>query len=109
MKVRMLHNPRCSKSRQCLQLLQEQGVETEVVNILEHTPSQTELAWLWQRLGSQMLRADNNPEQDSKPKSLQDNLEAMEKNPSLIQRPIVIMDEKVVLARPPEKVLELFK
>lgn len=98
--ARIYHNPRCSKSRGCLQILEERGVETQIVRYLEEVPSRSELEWLWQRLGTAMLR-------ESLPGNPDQILDFLEKDPNLIERPIVIMGNRAVVARPPEKVLEL--
>jgi arsenate reductase len=108
------HNPRCSKSRQTLQLLQEKGVEPEVVLYLETPPSRETLADLLQKLGigvRDLLRSgeDTYKEQGLKDKNLSDEqlIDAMVQHPKLIQRPIVVKGDKAVLGRPPENVLEL--
>ena len=108
------HNPRCSKSRQTLQLLQENGVEPEVVLYLETPPSRDTLAELLQKLGigaRDLLRTgeDAYKELQLNDKDLSDEqlLDAMEQHPKLIQRPIVVKGDRAVLGRPPENVLEL--
>ncbi len=98
--ARIFHNPGCSKSRGCLQILQERGVETQVVRYLQEVPSQAELEWLWERLGPAMLR-------QSLPGDRAQIMRALQENPNLIERPIVIIGDRAVVARPPEKVLEL--
>ncbi|SDZ89927.1 arsenate reductase (glutaredoxin) [Microbulbifer marinus] len=108
------HNPRCSKSRQTLQLLQENGIEPEVVLYLENPPSRDTLAELLQKLGisaRELLRTgeDAYKQLQLKDKSLDEAqlLDAMVQHPILIQRPIVVKGNKAVLGRPPENVLEL--
>lgn len=108
------HNPRCSKSRQTLALLQDKGVEPEVVLYLEEPPTPATLAGLTKKLKispRQLLRKGEdaykalglaNPE-------LSDSaiLQAMSAHPKLIERPIVVKGQKAVLGRPPENALEL--
>lgn len=108
------HNPRCSKSRQTLQLLQENGIEPEVVLYLETPPSSEVLVELLQKLGiapRELLRTgeDTYKKLQLKDQTLSDEqlLEAMVQHPQLIQRPIVVKGGRAVLGRPPENVLEL--
>ncbi len=108
------HNPRCSKSRQTLQLLEEKGVEPDVVLYLETPPSADELKGLLKKLGigaRQLLRKgeDAYKENNLKDESLSDEqlIAAMVAHPKLIERPIVVNGDKAVLGRPPENVLEL--
>ena len=109
LKARIYHNPRCSKSRGCLQILEAQRVEIEQIRYLDATPDRQELAWLWQRLGQEMVRSGESLYRElnlaqAQPEQI---LQAMLENPILIERPIVILDERAVVARPPEKVHEL--
>lgn len=112
--IRILHNPRCSKSRQTLALLEENGVSAEVVLYLENTPSSQELADIAQKLGlgiRDIMRSgeDAYKENNLKDTSLTDQqlLAAMVKQPKLIQRPIVINGDKAAIGRPPENVLAI--
>lgn len=108
------HNPRCSKSRQTLQLLQDNGVEPEVVLYLETPPTKEILAELLQKLGisaRELLRTGEDAYKalQLKDKSLSDEqlIDAMVQHPKLIQRPIVVKGDRAVLGRPPENALEL--
>ncbi len=108
------HNPRCSKSRQTLQLLQDKGVEPEVVLYLETPPSKETLAELLKKLdisARDLLRSgeDAYKELQLKDKNLSEKqlIDAMVQHPILIQRPIVVKGDRAVLGRPPENVLEL--
>jgi len=112
--VTIYHNPRCSKSRQTLALIEEKGVEPEVVLYLETPPSAENLTELLKKLGisaRQLLRKgeDAYKENNLKDDSLDEAqlIEAMVKHPKLIERPIVVKGNKAVLGRPPENVLEL--
>ncbi|WP_323844898.1 arsenate reductase (glutaredoxin) [Microbulbifer magnicolonia] len=108
------HNPRCSKSRQTLQLLQDNGIEPEVVLYLETPPGKDTLAELLKKLGigaRELLRTGEDVYKDLQLKdqglSEEQLLDAMARHPILIQRPIVVKGNQAVLGRPPENVLEL--
>lgn len=108
------HNPRCSKSRQTLQLLQDRGVEPEVVLYLETPPSANELASLLDKLGTTARQLLRKGEEEYKLRGLSDQslddealIQAMCEAPKLIERPIVICGDRAVLGRPPENVLDL--
>lgn len=108
------HNPRCSKSRQTLQLLEEAGIQPEVVLYLEQTPSAAELTEVINKLGispRQLLRKgeDAYKEHNLSDDCLSDQqlIDAMVSNPKLIERPIVVKGDKAVLGRPPENVQSL--
>lgn len=107
------HNPRCSKSRQTLALLEEKGVEAEVVKYLDTTPDAEAIKTVLKQLGISARKLMRTKEEIYKELGLKDEqdeqklIEAMAANPKLIERPIVIKGNKAVLGRPPEKVLEL--
>lgn len=112
--VTIYHNPRCSKSRQTLQLIEEQGVSPEIVLYLDDTPSADEIAGLLKKLGisaRQLLRKgeDAYKEHNLADTSLAeaDIIAAMVASPKLIERPIVVKGKKAILGRPPENVLAL--
>jgi arsenate reductase len=112
--VTIYHNPRCSKSRQTLALLEENNIEPEVVLYLETPPSAATLKDLLGKLGieaRELLRSgeDAYKENNLKDKTLSDDqlIDAMVAHPKLIQRPIVVKGDKAVLGRPPENALEL--
>jgi len=109
------HNPRCSKSRETLALLEQQGISPEVVLYLQTPPSNETIKTLLNQLGMTSARElmrtkeDIYKELDLKSESNEDALiEAMTANPKLIERPIVIHNDKAKIGRPPESVLELF-
>jgi len=109
------HNPRCSKSRQTLQLLQDRGVEPQIVLYLEQTPGAVTLQDLLSKLGisaRDLLRKgeDAYKELNLNDVTLPDSalIDAMVKHPKLIERPIVVRGDRAVLGRPPENVVELF-
>lgn len=108
------HNPRCSKSRQTLQLLEEHGVTPDIVLYLEQPPSKQQLKTLLGQLAITargLLRKgeDEYREQGLNDTTLSDEklLEAMVAHPKLIERPIVVKGKHAVLGRPPENVLAL--
>lgn len=113
-KMTIYHNPRCSKSRQTLALLQEKGVEPDVVLYLQDTPDVDTLESLTQKLDIEPRMLLRKGEEAYKQLGLADTslpnetlLEAMAANPKLIERPIVVKGNKAVLGRPPENVLEI--
>jgi len=113
MNATIWHNPRCSKSRQTMEILTEKGVEAEVVKYLETTPSIQEITEVLKKLGITARELMRTKEDEYKELNLKDEnneaklIEAMASHPKLIERPIVIVGDKAVLGRPPEKVLEL--
>ncbi len=112
--MKIYHNPRCSKSRQTLALIEAQGTTPDIVLYLDTPPSKTELKKLIKMLGikpQQLLRKGEAIfKEQFKGKTLSDEewVEAMVAHPKLIERPIVVQDGKAVLGRPPENVLDLF-
>lgn len=111
--MKIYHNPRCSESRQTLALLQEKGVEPEVVLYLDTVPTNDELKILLAKLQIRPMQLVRKGEavwkEKFKGKELSDDeiIAAMISNPKLIERPIVVKDNKAVLGRPPENALEL--
>ncbi|WP_374088258.1 arsenate reductase (glutaredoxin) [Methylomicrobium lacus] len=114
MKVKIYHNPRCSKSRETLQLLRDKGIEPEIVEYLKNPPSAEELDAILQKLGIEprdLMRKKEKPydELDLFDKSLdrQTLIRAMVENPILIERPVVVIGDKAAIGRPPENVLAI--
>jgi arsenate reductase len=113
--VTIWHNPRCSKSRQALALLEEQGVEADVVKYLETSPSAEEIKALLKKLGvgaRALMRTKEDLYKELDLKEVDDEeqlIAAMAEHPKLIERPVVIVGDKAVIGRPPEKVVELVK
>jgi arsenate reductase len=112
--VVIYHNPRCSKSRQTLALLQERGIEPEQVLYLETPPAPAELRRLLKHLNLPARALLRKGEAEFRELNLADNalsenqlIEAMSEHPRLIERPIVVRGDRAVLGRPPENVLEL--
>lgn len=114
MSVTIYHNPRCSKSRATLELLQQRGLNPEVVKYLETPPEATELRELARKLGLQprdFLRTGESAwkalELDPDAVDAAELLELMSAHPILIERPIVVCGERARIGRPPEAVLEI--
>jgi len=114
MQIKIYHNPRCSKSRQTMQLLQEHDIEPEVVEYLNNPPDKTTLRKILKQLDlspRDLMRSKENEYKDNHlddPSLTDDQLiDAMLKYPKLIERPIVITDKGAAIGRPPEKVLEV--
>ena len=115
MSVSIYHNPRCSKSRQTLALLEEKGITPDVIKYLETPLSVDQLKTVYAQLGLSSVRdMMRTKESIYKELSLGDEsvtdeqlFEAMGENPKLIERPIVINGDKAVIGRPPESVLAI--
>lgn len=114
MTVTIYHNPRCSKSRQTLALIEEQGVKPRIVKYLETPPSAAELKRVLKKLGLKPRDILRKSEARYAELGLQDAglkddalIAHMVENPILIERPIVVSGDKAALGRPPEAVLEI--
>jgi len=111
--VKIWHNPRCSKSRAAAALLEEKGVDAEVVKYLDNPPTKEELKEMLKMLAisaRELMRTkeDIYKELDLKNENDEEKLiDAMAANPKLIERPIVIKDNKAVIGRPIENIVEL--
>ncbi|MDX5371330.1 MAG: arsenate reductase (glutaredoxin) [Pseudomonadaceae bacterium] len=110
----LYHNPRCSKSRSALELLEARGLAPQVVRYLETPPSAAELRELLNKLGIAPRALLRSGEDEYKALNLADQnlsdehlIAAMVAHPRLIERPILVAGERAVIGRPPEKVLEL--
>ena len=112
--VTIYHNPRCSKSRQTLQLLKDNGVEPEIVEYLKTPLSAEQISELVNLLGVTVREVIRTSEADYKANKLADTsltdkqlLDAMVTYPKLLQRPIVVKGNKAAIGRPPEQVLDI--
>jgi len=110
----LYHNPRCSKSRGALELLEARGLAPTIVRYLETPPDATTLEALLSKLGISARQLLRTGEDEYKALNLADAaltetqlIEAMVQHPKLIERPILIAGDKAVIGRPPEKVLEI--
>jgi arsenate reductase len=113
--LKILHNPRCSKSRQTLQLLLEKGLEPKIIEYLKTPISAQELQLIVKQLGFSSARQLIRKGEDAyKQQNLADNtlteeslISAMLNSPKLIERPIVVFNGKAAIGRPPESVLDI--
>ena len=108
------HNPRCSKSRQTLDLLKQEGINPKIVLYLEEPPSESDLTKILDFLGiepRELLRTGEveYKELNLKDRTLDDSkiIKLMSVNPKLIERPIVVSNNQAIIGRPPENVLNL--
>jgi len=109
-KATIYHNPRCSKSRETLALLEEAGADVTVVEYLKTPPSRDELKRLYAKAGMtprEGLRTAEDAAKALKAASDDRILDAMAADPILIERPLVETEKGVRLGRPPEKVREI--
>lgn len=114
MTVTIYHNPRCSKSRQTLALLEENGVQPIIREYLKDIPTSAELGEILTILGMEPRELMRKKEAEYKSAGLNDEklsrdqlIEGMVANPKLIERPIVIKEGEARIGRPPENVLEI--
>ncbi len=115
MKVKIYHNPHCSKSRQTLQLLKDNDVEPQIIEYLDTPPLVAELKDILSALGMEPRELMRKKEAEYKENNLDNEsltddqlIEAMIKNPKLIERPIVVTSEKgYAIGRPPESILKI--
>jgi arsenate reductase len=111
--ITVYHNPRCSKSRCALDLLNEKGLKFDTIEYMSQKPTASELKAVIQKLGiapEELLRKNEDDfRQHFKGKSLSDDewIDAMIRFPKLIERPIVVKGEKAVVARPADRILEI--
>jgi len=111
--MKIYHNPRCSKSRQTLELLKEKGVDPEVVLYLDTPPSESELKRVLKLLGMNavdLLRKNESIYKEQfKGQDHSDDewIRIMVANPKLIERPIVVHKKRATIGRPPENVLSI--
>jgi arsenate reductase (glutaredoxin) len=108
--VTIYHNPKCSKSRETLKLLEDRGIHPRVIEYLKTPPDAVELTRILALLGKsprQLLRAKEAAEAGLDADSLDDQalIAAMVAHPAVIERPIVVTQSKAALGRPPEAVL----
>jgi arsenate reductase len=116
MTVTIWHNPRCSKSRQTLDLLKSEGVEPTVREYLKQPPSKAEIEKLLSQLGGDPRELIRDGEAEFKALKVRkadltraDIVKAIAEHPVLLQRPIVVKGTRAAIGRPPEAVLPLLK
>ncbi len=112
--MKIYHNPRCSKSRQTLELIRDAGIEPEVIEYLKTIPTTEELKDILMKLNlnaADILRKGETAYKEiikGKEFGEEELIQIMIENPKLIERPIVVRGNKAVLGRPPENVKVLF-
>jgi len=113
--VTIYHNPRCSKSREGLQILKDAGLEPVIVKYLETPPTVEELENIIDKLEMHPYELIRKNEKEFKKLNLREKkedrnalIQAMSEHPRLIQRPIVVKGDKAILGRPPENINEIF-
>lgn len=113
-KVTIYHNPSCSKSRQTLALLQDNNIEAEIIQYLENPPSAEDLKHLIKLLGLTARDIIRSGEQEYADQNLGEEslseeslIQAIIQTPKLLQRPIVVANDKAIIGRPPENVLKI--
>jgi arsenate reductase len=114
MSISIYHNPRCSKSRETLQLLRDQGKEPEIIEYLKTPPDAATLRQLLDLLGLEPRDLMRKKEAEYKASGADDPdltsaqlVELMVRHPKLIERPIVVTNGKAALGRPPQRVLDI--
>lgn len=111
--MKILHNPRCAKSRETLKILVDKEVDVEIIEYLKNVPTKAELKEILSKLGisaQDLIRKNESVYKENyKGRELSESewIDAMISEPKLIERPIVIKGEKAIIGRPPEKVLTL--
>lgn len=114
MTVTIYHNPRCTKSRQTLALLEERGIQPKVIEYLVTPPTEAELKRLLKLLGISPRELLRTKEEEYKQAKLDkpdvtdaEIIRAMIKYPRLMERPIVVVGDRAALGRPPENILKI--
>jgi len=114
MQTVIYHNPRCSKSRQTLELLQAHGIKPQVIEYLQTPPSEKEIGAILEMLGMEprdLMRKQETPFKErnlgSEEKTRAQLIAALHDHPVLIERPIVVHQGKAAIGRPPENVLAI--
>lgn len=111
--MKIYHNPRCAKSRQTLNIIKEAGQEPEIIEYLKTPITEEELTDIFQKLNLPIEYLIRKGEEvyktEYKGKSLSDEewIRALVEHPRMLERPIVINEEKAILGRPPENVNQL--
>ncbi len=114
MSLRIYHNPRCSKCRETLALLEEKGLQPEIIKYLDTPPDADQVKTLLAQLGMssarQLMRTKEQEYKELGLGEVQDEealIAAMVAHPRLIERPIVVNNNQAALGRPPEQVLDI--
>lgn len=111
--IKIYHNPRCKKSREGLAILEESGKDFKIIKYLDEVPSKDEIKSILDQLGISPIDLVRTQEkiwkENYKGKTLTNSelIEALHEHPKLIERPIVINNNKAVIGRPPENIKEI--
>ncbi len=115
-KAIIYHNPRCSKSREALSILEDKNVDYEIINYILHPIEEKELATILKLLksaASELIRKNDKlfKENYGSARNLveKDYIKILLENPSLMQRPIVVFNNKAIIGRPPELILKIIE
>ncbi len=112
-KIQILHNPRCKKSREALELLKSRGFDPEIIYYLKTTPDREFIREVVKKMNIPALEWVRKKETiyktEYKDRSMSDKdwIDALAKHPELMERPVIINGEKAVIGRPTEKILEI--
>ena len=114
MPITIYHNPRCSKSRTTLKLIQDAGFEPEIIEYMKTPPTPETLKALLKKLGmtaGELVRRNETAFKEAGLEEADDDalVQAMSREPRLIQRPIVVQGQQARLGRPPEAALEILE
>lgn len=110
--ITIWHNPKCSKSREAMKILEDNECEAEVVKYLESNPNETEIKTILKMLGvtpRELMRQKEDIYKELKLKDETDDQKlilAMVEHPKLIERPVIIKGDKAIIGRPTEKIAE---
>lgn len=112
MTIKIYHNPRCSKSRQTLELLREKGIDPEVIEYLKSPPTKKELAEIALKLpdgATHLVRPKDAKDLGFDPEKLthEQIINLLDEDPSVMERPVVVSDKGARIGRPPENVLDI--
>ena len=113
--VSIWHNPKCSKSRAAMEILEENNCDTEVIKYLETNPDETQIKTILKMLGitpRELMRQKEELYKEMKLKEETNDealISAMAKNPKLIERPIIIKNGRAIIGRPTEKIAEFLE
>ncbi len=113
--IQIWHNPLCSKSRSALELLENKGINADIVKYLENNPTKEQLKDVLKKLNikaKELLRTNEDIYKELNLKDINDEeilIDFMVKNPILIERPIIIRNDIAVIARPIENLEDLLK
>tara|TARA_Y100001970_G_C13852602_1_gene660057 strand:- start:148 stop:501 length:354 start_codon:yes stop_codon:yes gene_type:complete len=114
--VKIYHNPRCSKSRQALQILRDNNINPKIIEYLKTPPQKDEIKNISELLSLRPKEFTRKSEKEFKENNFsevidQDDkiIEAMTRYPKIIERPIIIIGSKAIIGRPPENVLKILK